>query len=108
MAWVEDGRRNHEIVGAGLNNTGISRRDFVQSIAAAGIAVGIGSESWAAETKADNMIYRTLGRTGQKVSAIGLGGFHIGVQAEEQESIRLVCTAIDNGINFLDNCWDYN
>ena len=43
MAWVEDGRRNHEIVGAGLNNTGISRRDFVQSIAAAGIAVAFGA-----------------------------------------------------------------
>ena len=108
MAWVEDGRRNHEIVGAGLNNTGISRRDFVQSIAAAGIAVGIGSESWAAETKADNMIYRTLGRTGQKVSAIGLGGFLIGVPQEEQEGIRITRSAIDRGITFMDNCWDYH
>jgi aryl-alcohol dehydrogenase-like predicted oxidoreductase len=42
------------------------------------------------------------------VSLAGLGGYHIGIQKEEQESIRLIRTAIDNGINFLDNSWDYN
>lgn len=52
--------------------------------------------------------YRTLGRTGEKVSIIGLGGHHIGVQATEKESIRIIRTAIDSGINFLDNSWDYN
>jgi aryl-alcohol dehydrogenase-like predicted oxidoreductase len=54
------------------------------------------------------MIYRTLGRTGEKVSAIGLGGFHIGIPKEEQEGIRLIRTAIDRGITFMDNCWDYH
>ncbi|MEA3208036.1 MAG: hypothetical protein QOE70_1093 [Chthoniobacter sp.] len=39
---------------------------------------------------------------------VGLGGFHIGAQATEEESIRIIRTALDNGINFLDNCWDYN
>ncbi|MBP1718548.1 MAG: Twin-arginine translocation pathway signal, partial [Deltaproteobacteria bacterium] len=52
--------------------------------------------------------YRPLGRTGEMVSLVGLGGYHIGIQKEEQESIRLIRTAIDNGINFLDNSWDYN
>ncbi len=53
--------------------------------------------------------YRMLGRTGERVSAIGLGGFHIGKsELSEQESIRIIRTAIDNGINFLDNSWDYN
>jgi len=52
--------------------------------------------------------YRRLGRTGEKVSLVGLGGYHIGIQKEEQESIRLIRTAIDNGINFMDNSWDYN
>jgi predicted aldo/keto reductase-like oxidoreductase len=53
--------------------------------------------------------YRTLGRTGQEVSIVGLGGYHIGVQdLSEEESIRITRTAIDNGINFMDNCWDYN
>ena len=54
------------------------------------------------------MPYRTLGRTGEKVSLVGLGGYHIGMQRDEQESIRLIRTAIDNGINFMDNCWDYH
>jgi uncharacterized protein len=53
--------------------------------------------------------YRTLGRTGERVSAVGLGGFHIGKpELGEADSLRLIRTAIDNGINFLDNCWDYN
>src|ERR1700683_5354029 len=51
---------------------------------------------------------RTLGRSGEKVSMVGLGGFHIGMQSDEQESIRIIRTALDSGINFLDNCWDYN
>lgn len=55
-----------------------------------------------------DMPYRTLGRSGEKVSLLGLGGYHIGGQDDEQESIRIVRTAIDNGVNFMDNCWDYH
>jgi predicted aldo/keto reductase-like oxidoreductase len=51
---------------------------------------------------------RSLGRSGEKVSIVGLGGYHIGMQSDEQESIRIIRTALDSGINFLDNCWDYN
>ena len=51
---------------------------------------------------------RVLGRTGEKVSIVGLGGFHIGQKPAEDEAIRIVRTALDSGINFLDNCWDYN
>ncbi len=54
------------------------------------------------------MPYRTLGRSGEKVSLIGLGGFHMAVPKDEEESIRIVRTAVDNGINFMDNCWDYH
>ena len=55
------------------------------------------------------MIYRQLGSTGEKVSAIGLGGWHLGLkQVDEPLSIQIVRTAIDRGINFLDNCWDYH
>ena len=55
------------------------------------------------------MIYRTLGRTGEQVSAIGLGGFHLGKPGvEEAESIRLIHAAVDRGITFMDNSWDYN
>jgi len=52
--------------------------------------------------------YRRLGRTGEMVSLVGLGGYHLGRQADEQETIRIVRMAVDHGINFLDNCWDYN
>ncbi len=54
------------------------------------------------------MQYRTLGRTGEKVSAIGLGGWHIGLPTVSEDlSIRIVRTALDRGLNFLDNSWDY-
>ncbi len=55
-----------------------------------------------------DMQYRELGRTGEKVSAIGLGGYHIGKQQDPGESVRLIRAAIDRGITFMDNCWDYN
>ena len=55
------------------------------------------------------MIYRTLGGTGERVSAIGVGGWHLGLShVDEELAIRIVRSAIDRGINFLDNCWDYN
>ena len=54
------------------------------------------------------MPYRTLGSTGEKVSLIGLGGYHTGLQPDEEDSITLIRTAVDRGINFMDNCWDYN
>ncbi len=55
------------------------------------------------------MIYRTLGSTGEKVSSIGVGGWHLGLKSvDEQMAIRIVRSAIDGGINFLDNSWDYN
>jgi aryl-alcohol dehydrogenase-like predicted oxidoreductase len=55
------------------------------------------------------MQYRTLGRTGERVSAIGLGGWHIGFSSQSEAlSVRIIRTAIDRGITFLDNSWDYN
>ena len=84
----------------------MTRRAFVKLAATAGVAATM-APAWAAEMKND-MLYRTLGRTGEKISALGLGGYHIGIQGDEAESIRLVRTALDRGITFLDNCWDYN
>ena len=60
-------------------------------------------------TAMQGMLYRTLGSTGEKVSAIGIGGWHIGLKGvDEQLSIRIIRTAVDRGINFMDNSWDYN
>jgi predicted aldo/keto reductase-like oxidoreductase len=55
------------------------------------------------------MPYRALGRTGESVSAIGLGGWHVGLKhVSEKLSMKIIRTAIDRGINFMDNSWDYN
>ena len=56
------------------------------------------------ETVRGDMRYRQLGRTGEEISAIGLGGYHIGTQKTEAESIRIIRSAIDAGITFMDNC----
>ncbi|HEY6910940.1 MAG TPA: aldo/keto reductase [Myxococcales bacterium] len=50
---------------------------------------------------------RQLGRTGARVSIVGLGGYHLGIPPEA-EAVRMIRTALDHGLNFLDNCWDYN
>jgi aryl-alcohol dehydrogenase-like predicted oxidoreductase len=53
--------------------------------------------------------YRSLGKTGERVSPIGLGGWHLGLpHVDEQLGFRIVRSAIDRGITFLDNSWDYN
>ena len=58
--------------------------------------------------KAD-LPYRTLGHTGEKVSCIGMGGFHLGKPyLSESDAIQLTHSGIDRGINFMDNSWDYN
>ncbi len=90
-------------------NSELTRREFMQ-VSAAGILTTAGAPALLAQatsaTHGGTMPYRTLGRTREKVSLIGLGGFHSGA-GSEQDSIRLIRSAIDGGINFLDNCWDY-
>ncbi len=85
----------------GLAASPMTLRRVMQSQSAA-------SDAGRERTPSEEMLYRTLGRTGERVSAIGLGGWHIGVPKDEQEALRLIRTAIDRGINFLDNCWDYH
>jgi predicted aldo/keto reductase-like oxidoreductase len=89
---------------------GVTRRQFLELSAAATAAVvaaGSGGFAWAAEVK-QGIPYRTLGRTGEKVSLVGVGGSHIGMQKDEKESIQIIRAALDRGLNFLDNSWDYN
>jgi diketogulonate reductase-like aldo/keto reductase len=93
----------------------MDRRDFLKtaSVAASAAAtVQMFSSLLSAEETtpaANGMIYRKLGRTGERVSAIGLGGFHMGRPGlDEQTSIGVMHAAIERGINFFDNCWDYN
>src|ERR1700732_5058581 len=84
-----------------------TRREFLETAAGATVASGMLPRVWAAEIK-NGVPYRTLGNTGENVSCIGLGGYHLGKQSDERESIRIIRTGLDEGINFLDNCWDYN
>lgn len=85
----------------------MDRRDFLKKTAAVTVAASLDSQlSYSADS---GVPLRTLGHTGEKVSMVGLGGHHIGRPVlSDEESIRLTRTALDSGINFLDNCWDYN
>ena len=84
----------------------MDRRRFLQTAAVTSLMTSLSKKlAHAAETASVPM--RVLGRSGEKVSIVGVGGYHLGVPTEP-EAIRIVRTALDNGINFLDNCWDYN
>ena len=85
----------------------VSRREFV-GLAAASLFFAQMNRQTAARESRNGIPYRTLGRTREKVSLVGLGGYHLGMQADPQESIRIIRTGLDEGVNFLDNCWDYN
>jgi predicted aldo/keto reductase-like oxidoreductase len=83
----------------------MKRRDFLKNAAATAVISSFADKlTYAAE---GSIAYRTLGHTGEKVSMVGIGGYHIGVPSEE-EAISIVRAALDAGVNFLDNCWDYN
>jgi predicted aldo/keto reductase-like oxidoreductase len=81
----------------------LERREFLGGVA--GLTAASMLEG---ETAASGMQYRRLGKTGEKVSAIGLGGSHIGEPKDSNEGIKIIRAALDRGMNFLDNCWDYH
>ncbi|HYG76162.1 MAG TPA: aldo/keto reductase [Planctomycetota bacterium] len=92
-------------------NGALTRREFLAGAGISTLAAAItaGRRSRAGEAPPRGQIeYRTLGRTGERVSMVGLGGWHLGIQQDENDSIHIIRHAVDNGINFLDNCWDYN
>jgi aryl-alcohol dehydrogenase-like predicted oxidoreductase len=88
-----------------------TRRQFL-ALTVAGASIAAASlpsvANAATDGPADKMQYRVLGRTGEKVSIVGVGGAHIGMRVDEDDAVRIVRTAIDNGVNFMDNCWDYS
>src|ERR1700712_1528576 len=94
----------------------MERRDFLKTATAVTVGAAIPASAQTAQPsnaavkrpESPNMIYRELGTTGERVSAIGMGGYHLGKQSDAGESIRLIHTGVDRGITFLDNCWDYN
>ena len=101
----------------------MQRRDFLLGASAAGTLPFLARNSPAAppeggeplprfdpahETVRGGMRFRKLGTTGEVVSCVGLGGHHIGRPDDEAEAVKLIRSALDAGINFLDNCWDYH
>ena len=87
----------------------MTRREFLQVTMAAGAAPALGGLAGAAAAAAESALpRRRLGRTGAEISIVGLGGFHVGKQEDARDSIRIIRGAIEGGITFLDNCWDYN
>ena len=96
------------------NEHNFNRRTFFGTSLAgavfAGAAAGADTDPLPrpAETRKGDMLYRSFGKTGQTVSVIGVGGSHIGQVATDDLATRIIRTAIDKGINFMDNSWDYN
>ncbi|HEX8908316.1 MAG TPA: aldo/keto reductase, partial [Anaeromyxobacteraceae bacterium] len=87
----------------------MTRREFLQVTMAAGAAPALGGLAGAAAAAGESALpRRRLGRTGAEISIVGLGGFHVGKQEDARDSLRIIRSAIDGGITFLDNCWDYN
>jgi uncharacterized protein len=85
-----------------------TRRQFLEIASATEAAANLAHQAWAGETK-NGIPYRKLGRTGERVSMAGIGGYHLGrPKLTANEAILIVRKALEEGINFLDNCWDYN
>src|SRR3989337_1512741 len=80
-----------------------SRRELVRGAAALPLA-----ESLQAQSSSTGIATRPLGKTGVRVSMLGLGGHHQARPKEESESLRIVHAAVDAGITFMDNAWDYH
>lgn len=89
----------------GLTGHQVSRRKFFISALTASLLSKI--PGGFANTPPSRVQHRILGSTGETISIIGLGGFHMGIP-DEAEGIRIVRAAVDAGINFMDNCWDYH
>jgi predicted aldo/keto reductase-like oxidoreductase len=94
----------------------MERRDFLKTATAATVSAAIPATAQTVHPatppikrpESPDMIYRELGTTGERVSAIGMGGYHLGKQSDASQSIQLMHSGIDRGITFMDNCWDYN
>ena len=85
------------------------RRDFLKASLAASAAAGLaGIVEGADDAASKGLPTRALGKTGEKVSLLCLGGWHIGSVKDEKEAIRIMHAALDGGMTFFDNAWDYH
>ena len=92
-----------------MNEPNNTRREFLQAGVAGAAALSVAAaEADAADDKSKGLPTRPLGKTGQRVSILCLGGWHIGDVKDEQEAIKIMHAAIDEGLTFFDNAWDYH
>lgn len=87
-----------------------TRREFLKQAAAGVTMAALAQDVLASQSTASatGLPTRALGRTGQRVSILCLGGWHIGSLKNDAEAIRIMHAAIDEGLTFFDNCWDYH
>jgi len=92
-----------------MNPSSPNRRDFLQAGAAGVAAAALAGAAEPVRTNQGGIPLRPLGRTGEMVSALCLGGYSSTVPPTltERDSLRLIQRAVDEGITFMDNCWDY-
>jgi predicted aldo/keto reductase-like oxidoreductase len=87
----------------------MDRRTFLRIALATSVASNIRTIGEALASDPTREIpRRALGQTGERVSIVGIGGFHLGQASSDDEATRIVRSAVDHGANFMDNCWDYN
>ncbi len=87
----------------------VTRRDFLQKSAAGACALGVSTVPALGETmKTASIPMRTLGKTGEKVSILGIGGWHVGALPSDQKAVQIIRKGIDEGITFMDNAWEYH
>jgi predicted aldo/keto reductase-like oxidoreductase len=92
-----------------MKTRGMNRRDALLGLMAIGASSSSGQPAGKAAGNSDSPQMRVLGRTGEKVSSIGLGGSHIGKpDVTDADAVRFIRAFLDRGLNFLDNSWDYN
>jgi predicted aldo/keto reductase-like oxidoreductase len=89
-----------------MSDASNNRREFLQASLAAGAALGLAGGVEAAD--ANGLPTRPLGKTGERVSIICLGGWHIRAVKDDKEAIKIMHTALDEGLTFFDNAWDYH
>jgi predicted aldo/keto reductase-like oxidoreductase len=92
-----------------MSDAANNRREFLQASVAAGAALTLAAGAPGAdESSAKGLPTRPLGKTGEKVSIICLGGWHIRAVKDDKEAIKIMHAALDEGLTFFDNAWDYH
>ena len=96
-----------------MRNSELDRRNFLKGVAAAGTASmstppKASAQAPSPASPAGEVPRKPLGKTGLQVSALGVGGFHLGSAKDQAEVNQIVSEALDAGINFFDNAWDYH